>query len=186
MSCKQPLFAFLGKNIVLKFLKCASLPNSDAVPLLEVGGTLQLVSRCQFRISPHVLPSCISGFFFWFPACYMFASLSCHIGMLWSEICAISTLATLQKCFHQLWSFGPLTCTRSGCLLWQSVCTSASFFFFLQSDTSEISALFSYGESGIDGDRQTEPAAHYFSLSYLASTIKCFLPIATNYHHTRV
>lgn len=149
-----------------------------AVPLLEVG----------FRISPHVLPSCISGFFL-LPSVLYLPSLSCHVGMLWSEICAISMLATLQK-FCRVFPLALKLWPLNLHMVWLPIMTNQSallllFFFFLQSDTSEVSTFFSYGESGIDGDRQSRGGAHHFSLSYLASRIKCFL-IATNYHHTRV
>lgn len=148
-----------------------------AVPLLEVG----------FRISPHVLPSCISGFFLVPSVLYVtFSQLPRWYALKW-DMCyqhvghtaevlqsvSISSEVLALEPAHGLVAYYD---NQSALLL--------LFFFFLQSDTSEVSAFFSYGESGIDGDRQSR-GPHHFSLSYLASTIKCFLR-ATNYHHTRV
>lgn len=98
-------------------------------------------------------------FFVWFPACYICYPLSAAT-LVCFEVRYELSACWSAECFHQLWSFGPPTCTASGCLRWQSVCASASSFFFsLQSDPSEISASFSYGGNW-HRRRQTEPGAH--------------------------
>lgn len=90
------------------------MPKSDGIPLLpsefwrkqddmlwlefdmciKQKNSVEEMSRCQLRTSHLMLQSCIV---FLFPVCYMLSPFSCHVGMLWGEICDISMLATPQK-----------------------------------------------------------------------------------------
>lgn len=138
----------------MKFLKCASMPKSDAVPLLEVGSTLTMC--------------CSHVYMFFFGSqrviCYLLsaATLVCFevryvLSACWPH-CRVfpSALKFWPLNLHIVW-LPSMTISLRFCFFF--------LFFYLPSVTSEISAFFSYGESGIDGDRQSRGPLFFFILS---------------------
>lgn len=99
---------------------------------------------------------------FLLPVCYMLPSFSCHVGMLSSELCDISMLATPQKS----WPFNLY-------IIWLPSMT-VSLCFCFSNQTRLKSDLFFHRGKVVTYHLY----APYSSLSYLVM-IKCFLS-ATN------
>lgn len=124
-----------------------------------------------------MLQSCVG--FFLFPACDMLPALphgpsfSCHVGMLLSEICDISTLMTPQR-FCRVFPSAIKFLTFNLHFLVAFFYNQSVFLLHFFSKQTHIKSRLSFHTWKVVSTGRWS-SGHYFSLSYIANTIKCFL-----------